>query len=407
MGCGTGELATHLHGMGYQVDAVDWAPAALARAEAQHGASARWLALDIEHDDLAELRDGYDLITLRLVYPFLHDRAGTLRTLAALLRPGGALVVIAPLAEHTPAERREIALDEEELAQLQDGWASVQRHDAARLTFVVLKEGHATTADTPAHSGDAVARARPRGGGHPSSASAGTRNERAWTLYGKRQMEHGYMPPVPDTISWGPWSGVGPGSEILGDLTAKRVLDIGSGPGHHAVHLARDHGAHVTAIEQAATQHARATAHFGNEPGIRWLHGDILEHLCTAMPYDAAYAIGSLAYINPHELLPALRDGLNPHAPLVFSVLHTDLHGHGPDTRVAPREQEVRLRNDPPLTVDMWVLAPRLWRTLLAEHHFQVEAVDVLRSPDAASPVVHQVIRARRLPHVRDSDPPS
>lgn len=224
------------------------------------------------------------------------------------------------------------------------------------------------------------------------------RNEQSWTVYGQRQLDHGYMPPVPKAIAWGPWDGVGPGTEILGDLTGKRVLDIGSGAGHHAVHLARDHGAHVTAIEQSATQHTRAVGHFGSEPGVEWVHGDVVEHLRTAEPYEAAYAIGTLAFIDPHELLPALRDGLTPGAPMVFSTLHTDLHGHGPSTSVTPREQQILLRQDPPITVDMYVLAPPLWEDLLTECGFQVEAVDLLAAPAADILVRHQLIRARRLP---------
>ncbi|MFK4071344.1 hypothetical protein [Streptomyces sp. NPDC029674] len=40
---------------------------------------------------------------------------------------------------------------------------------------------------------------------------------------------------------------IGPGEEVLGPLAGKRVLDIGSGAGHYAVHLARTHGALVDA----------------------------------------------------------------------------------------------------------------------------------------------------------------
>lgn len=61
----------------------------------------------------------YDLITLRLVYPFLSNRDQTVHALGRRLRPGGALVVITPLAADTPAERRGIALGEDELAELQ------------------------------------------------------------------------------------------------------------------------------------------------------------------------------------------------------------------------------------------------------------------------------------------------
>ncbi|WP_432166877.1 bifunctional class I SAM-dependent methyltransferase/NUDIX hydrolase [Streptomyces sp. bgisy031] len=231
--------------------------------------------------------------------------------------------------------------------------------------------------------------------------SVEARNEQAWTLYGQRQLDRGFMPPVPEAIKWGPWEGVGPGSKILGDLTGRRVLDIGSGAGHYAVHLARAHGARVTAIERSATQHARATLHHGGETGVDWVHGDVIEHLRAAEPYEAAYAVGTLAFLDPHVSLPALRDALATGAPLVFSVLHTDLHGHGPSTTVAPREQQIRLRQEPAIPVDMFVLVPHLWEDLLTSYGFQVEAMQLLTAPDADDPVVHQLIRARRLPDRR------
>ncbi|MFB7997557.1 NUDIX domain-containing protein [Streptomyces sp. NPDC056002] len=231
--------------------------------------------------------------------------------------------------------------------------------------------------------------------------SVEARNEQAWTLYGQRQLDRGFMPPVPEAIKWAPWEGVGPGSEILGDLIGRRVLDIGSGAGHYAVHLARAHGARVTAIERSAAQHARATLHHGGETGVDWVRGDVIEHLRAAEPYEAAYAVGTLAFLDPHVSLPALRDALATGAPLVFSVLHTDLHGHGPSTTVAPREQQIRLRQEPAIPVDMFVLVPHLWEDLLTSYGFQVEAVQLLTAPDADDPVVHQLIRARRLPDRR------
>ncbi|WP_043493630.1 bifunctional class I SAM-dependent methyltransferase/NUDIX hydrolase [Streptomyces viridosporus] len=223
-------------------------------------------------------------------------------------------------------------------------------------------------------------------------------NTEAWTVYGRRQLDWGYVPPVPERLEWTPWEGIGPGAEILGDVTGTRVLDIGSGAGHHAVHLARVHGARVTAIELSPTQHRRATGTHAGTPGVRFVHGDVVDHLRTAEPFDAAYAIGSLAFTDPYRVLPALRDGLRPGAPLVLSLLHTDLHGRGPSTTVAPREQTIRLRDDPPLPTRMWVLTPQLWEDLLSEHGFRIEAVDLLRPRDESNPVVQQLIRARRLP---------
>ncbi|MFI9048177.1 bifunctional class I SAM-dependent methyltransferase/NUDIX hydrolase [Streptomyces sp. NPDC053427] len=140
--CGTGEQAAYLRQLGYRVDSVDFAESALARARAEHPDTdgMRWLCLDIEHDDLAPLSDdGYDLITLRLAYPFLHDRTRTLHALSQRLRPDGALVVTTPLAANTPSDRRDIALDEDEIGLLAEGWETVDRFDADGLALLVLR----------------------------------------------------------------------------------------------------------------------------------------------------------------------------------------------------------------------------------------------------------------------------
>ncbi|WP_328540645.1 bifunctional class I SAM-dependent methyltransferase/NUDIX hydrolase [Streptomyces sp. NBC_00344] len=223
-------------------------------------------------------------------------------------------------------------------------------------------------------------------------------NTQAWTVYGQRQLTRAYTPPVPQQMNWAPWEGVGPGIEILGDIAGRRVLDIGSGAGHHAVHLAQDHGAHVTGIELSPTQHERATSTHAHVAGAEFVEGDVVDYLASTEPFDAAYAIGTLAFLDPHRVLPALHAGLRSGAPLILSLLHTDLHDRGPSTTVEPREQMILLRDDPPLPTQMWVLAPHLWDGLLTEYGFRVEAIDLLHHPDQSAPVVQQLIRARRLP---------
>lgn len=140
--CGTGELAVFLTSLGYTVDGADFAEGALDRARAEHAGApgVRWLGLDIEHDDPAQLHeDGYDLVTFRLSVAFLRDRSRVLRGLGARLREDGAVVVITPVADATPEERRPIALDEDELALLADGFEETARFDAAGLAFLVLR----------------------------------------------------------------------------------------------------------------------------------------------------------------------------------------------------------------------------------------------------------------------------
>ncbi|MFE0760351.1 methyltransferase [Streptomyces smyrnaeus] len=142
VGCGTGELADHLTRLGYRVDAVDCADSALTHARTRYAdnGDVRWLRLDVERADLAELGDdGYDLVTLRLVCPFLRDRVRLLHGLGERLRPGGRLVMITPLADQVPDSRRGIALDEAEIGLLTEGWERAERFDAEGLAMLVLR----------------------------------------------------------------------------------------------------------------------------------------------------------------------------------------------------------------------------------------------------------------------------
>ncbi|WP_320783539.1 transposase family protein [Streptomyces sp. CRN 30] len=150
VGCGTGELAAHLSSSGCAVDAVDWSETALADARARHGDAARWLRLDIEEDYGGSLHPGgYDLITLRFVAPFLRSLDRTLDALGRRPRPGGALVLITPLASAIPDERRGVTLAEDELARLRNRWAGSERHDAKGLVLLVLRRP--SQDETPPH----------------------------------------------------------------------------------------------------------------------------------------------------------------------------------------------------------------------------------------------------------------
>lgn len=171
--------------LGYAVDAVDWSETALAEAAAEHGTAVRWLRLDIESDDGTPLHaDGYDLITLRFVVPLLNSRARTLHALGRRLRPGGAIVVVTPHAADTPAERRRLALDEDELAELRTDWASTTLHDAGGLAFVILRDpcrtGTTTPRDIPRAAGT---QGTPSGTGsveHTAAASRGSIASLSW-----------------------------------------------------------------------------------------------------------------------------------------------------------------------------------------------------------------------------------
>ncbi|MFI2209489.1 DUF6461 domain-containing protein [Streptomyces sp. NPDC020141] len=86
------------------------------------------------------VRTGFDaLVEEHVGLAFLTDRTRVLHGLGERLRSGGALVVITPTTADVPKDRRDIALDEDEIALLTEGWEKAERLDADGLTVMVLR----------------------------------------------------------------------------------------------------------------------------------------------------------------------------------------------------------------------------------------------------------------------------
>jgi protein-L-isoaspartate(D-aspartate) O-methyltransferase len=142
VGCGLGELALYLNELGYAMDAVDYAESAveLAAAQAPEDSGVRFLLHDIEHDSFADLpHTAYDLVAFRLSYAFLGNRTWLLNRLREHLNPGGRLCIITPLADAVPDDRRDIALNEDEIALVTAGWSTADRFDADGMVVLVLQ----------------------------------------------------------------------------------------------------------------------------------------------------------------------------------------------------------------------------------------------------------------------------
>ncbi|MEU2607692.1 bifunctional class I SAM-dependent methyltransferase/NUDIX hydrolase [Streptomyces albus] len=234
-------------------------------------------------------------------------------------------------------------------------------------------------------------------------------NTEVWTEYGRHHLQRATPLAEVERIDWGP-GGTGPGDEILGDLHGMRMLDLGCGPARHAAHLARDRGARVDAVDSSATQIERARLRYPQLTGLNLMCADAVTHLHTAVPYDVIYSVNAFPFIDPHRLLPALAAALKPGGRLYFTVLHTNSHGHGPTTAVAPRPEVLRLAGGEDLTVQMWVLTPELWEDLLVQYGLRVEAITVLDAPEEtnhASYRLFQVYRPARITsRPRTSRPP-
>lgn len=229
----------------------------------------------------------------------------------------------------------------------------------------------------------------------PRASEPERRNLALWNDYGDNHLSRGTEIPEPDSLYWGYWEGVGPGEEILGDLTGRRVLDLCSGMGRFAAYLARG-GARVDAVEGARSQHERAVARFGGTPGLRLVHADAVTHLGGAEPYDVVLSAHGLAFLDPDRVLPVLASALAPGGRLVFSVLHTNNDGHGPQDAVTPRPEMLRLVDVGPRPVEMWVLTPSRWEALLTGHGLTVDRVEILTAPTADDPTSCTLLSAHR-----------
>ncbi|MGN9760033.1 bifunctional class I SAM-dependent methyltransferase/NUDIX hydrolase [Streptomyces sp. SD31] len=222
-----------------------------------------------------------------------------------------------------------------------------------------------------------------------------TKNTGIWTAYGAHQLARGIELPELDRWAWD-IPEVGPGIEVSGDVKGLRVLDLGSGLGRHAAHMAAL-GAKVTAVDASPTQHQRAAARYPGNPGLHLVCADAVTHLRDADPYDLIYSVSGVPFMDPRRLLPALANGLSPGGRFLFTALHTNCRGVGPTTDVAARTEVLRLPGtEQEHLVHMWVLAPRLWEDLLVEHGLALEAVAAIDAPQEGNAASYRLYAARR-----------
>ncbi|MET9774661.1 class I SAM-dependent methyltransferase [Streptomyces sp. NPDC006367] len=193
-----------------------------------------------------------------------------------------------------------------------------------------------------------------------------------WHHYGRTR--HATDRAVPGRFSWSWGQDSGPGAEALGDLTGRRVGDLGAGAARHAAHLAVHHRpARVVAVDASPAQHAMAGDLYGHlTPRLRLVRSDAVRHLqAAAGTYDVLYSVfGAVDFTEPRRLLPAAAAALRPGGRLVFSTLAHHLGG-------APAHADVRHTGIGARTPDgeaagmrRWVLREQVWSKLLDEAGF-------------------------------------
>jgi 8-oxo-dGTP pyrophosphatase MutT (NUDIX family) len=212
----------------------------------------------------------------------------------------------------------------------------------------------------------------------------------------------------------------GPEAEdaFLGELSGRRVLELGCGTVSRAARLVRAHGALVDAVDPAADAIGRARAGHGSLPGLRLVHAGFEAHLRTAEPYDVICSADDVPAGELRRLLPALATALVPGGTLCLAVPDGD---PGPDSdagadsgplpsgdptpvlrHTVPPAVQQDVQPDVQPDVEPVPPAPDGWEALLAEHGLRVEEAVTVRVPGPADgtgpegPPGRRFIRARR-----------
>ncbi|MFE6039943.1 class I SAM-dependent methyltransferase [Streptomyces sp. NPDC056452] len=146
IGCGDGALARHLHHeLGYRTTGIDFSPSAVALAaarDAEPGSGPAWRCADFTTGDLTALPEpAYAVITCRLVFRWVDDKAAFLNRARRLLAPGGTFWVVTEIAG-----RREdtdplhgLGISPAEVETLTSGWSVVRTADLDVLRCYALR----------------------------------------------------------------------------------------------------------------------------------------------------------------------------------------------------------------------------------------------------------------------------
>ncbi|MGC9499237.1 SAM-dependent methyltransferase [Streptomyces sp. WG7] len=195
-----------------------------------------------------------------------------------------------------------------------------------------------------------------------------------WHHYGRTR--HATDRIVPDRFFWSWGQDSGPGAETLGDITGRRVGDLGAGAARHAAHLAVHHRpARIVAVDSSPAQHAMAEDLYGHghlASRLRLVHSDVTRHLhATAGTYDVLYSVfGAVDFTEPRTLLPAAATALRPGGRLVFSTLAHHLGGEPAHAGVQHTEIGAKTPEGGAATMRRWVLQEQVWTKLLDEAGF-------------------------------------
>ncbi|MEV0442691.1 methyltransferase domain-containing protein [Streptomyces spectabilis] len=166
-------------------------------------------------------------------------------------------------------------------------------------------------------------------------------------------------------MNWTQYPDHGPNESVLGDVTGRRVLELGSGAGSNLAHLATL-GADCVGVDVAPSREQTAQERWGHLPGLEFRTAEATDHLTQCSDrYDVVYSIfGAVWFVAPAVLLPLIRGRLNAGGILAFSQLP-------PGTQQLASGQAA-MRHDH---------SPKEWADLLSHHGFKDVQTDVIEPP--------------------------
>jgi SAM-dependent methyltransferase len=127
-----------------------------------------------------------------------------------------------------------------------------------------------------------------------------------------------------DTVGYGPEMPSERELRLLGDVSGKRVLDLGCGSGQASIALARQ-GAHAIALDASARQLERARRLAETEEvRVEWHRGDLADlAFLRADSVDVAFSAHALAEVEDLDrVLRQVHRVLRPGGAFVFSYEH-------------------------------------------------------------------------------------
>ncbi|MEW2222020.1 class I SAM-dependent methyltransferase [Streptomyces sp. NPDC006990] len=190
-------------------------------------------------------------------------------------------------------------------------------------------------------------------------------------------------------FNWTQYPDHGPGAELLGIGPGASVLDLGCGKGGNLAHVA-GMGTRAIGVDLSERQLHAARNRWGADAFA--LHqGDALGYLAgRRAEFDSVYSVfGAAWFIDPAELLPAVRAALRPGGVFAFS--------HRPPVAGCYGCQASYIERGPdadPHVVRRWDHEPEQWRALLGEHGFLSPTARVIEAPPGPRTVGTLLVRA-------------